>query len=182
MVLCCDSAGIYYTVRSLLKSSSTSHFTLVGGCMAHQSNLFLKDLIKSSEEVGSSIQNATAIAKTVCKSAALNHSILQVMKTELKINTKSFALWVPTLTRWYSNGVSLKQVICIQNYLKMTFIKESEKDYFRRSKNIQNIQNIISNDSNWDPMKATEMILSPFNYITGLSEMDSATSGMVFGA
>ena len=98
LFLCCDSAGVYYKVRSLLKSSSTSPFTLVGGCMAHQSNLFLKDLIKSSGEVGSSIHNAIAIAKTVCKSTALNHSILQIMKAELKVNIESFALWVPTLT------------------------------------------------------------------------------------
>ena len=67
-------------------------------------------------------------------------------------------------------------------FLKMAFIKENEKEYFNKSKNIQKIREIINNNSNWDSMKATDMILSPFNYITGFSEMDSTTSGMVFGA
>ena len=42
---CCDSAGVYKTARDILKKDKNSPFTLVGGCMAHQTNLFLKDLI-----------------------------------------------------------------------------------------------------------------------------------------
>ena len=43
----CNSAGVYFKARKLLKEMDGLPFTLVSGCMAHQSNLFLKDLILS---------------------------------------------------------------------------------------------------------------------------------------
>ena len=63
----------------------------------------------------------------------------------------------------------------------MAFIKEKDKDYFKKAKSIQNIRKTISNDSNWESTKTADIFLSPFKYITGFSEMHSATSGMVFG-
>ena len=42
---CCDSSGLYKAARDILKKNKKSPFTLVGGYMAHQMNLFLKDLI-----------------------------------------------------------------------------------------------------------------------------------------
>ena len=42
---CCDSAGVYKAARDIPKKEKKSPFMLVGGCMAHHTNIFLKDLI-----------------------------------------------------------------------------------------------------------------------------------------
>ena len=61
---CCDLAGVYKAVRDILKKDKKSPFTLVGGCMAHHTNIFLKDLIVTCPEVENN-QGATMIATTL---------------------------------------------------------------------------------------------------------------------
>ena len=51
----CDSDGVYKVARDILKKDKKSPFTLVGGCMAHQTNIFLKDLIVKCPEVEKTI-------------------------------------------------------------------------------------------------------------------------------
>ena len=53
---CCDLAGVYKLARAILKKDKKSPFTLVGGCMAHQTNIFLKDLIVKCTEVEKAIK------------------------------------------------------------------------------------------------------------------------------
>ena len=65
---CCDSAGVYKVARDILKKDKKSPFTLVGGCMAHQTNIFLKDLIVKFPEVEKAMKSATMIATTLGQS------------------------------------------------------------------------------------------------------------------
>ena len=58
----CDLAGVYKAARAILKKDKKSPFTLVGGCMAHQTNIFLKDLIVKCPEVEKAIKSAKMIA------------------------------------------------------------------------------------------------------------------------
>ena len=67
---CCDSAGVYKAARDILKKDKKSPFTLVGGCMAHQTNIFLKDLIVKCPEVEKAIKSATMTATTLGQSVA----------------------------------------------------------------------------------------------------------------
>ena len=67
---CCDSAGVYKAARDILKKDKKSPFTLVGGCMAHQTNLFLKDLILKCPEVEKAIKSATMISTKLGRSIA----------------------------------------------------------------------------------------------------------------
>ena len=180
--MCCDSAGVYYKARSILKNMDNSPFMLVGGCMAHQSNLILKDLINACPAISNSIECAITIAKAVCRSVALNTAIVDTLNVEFNNGIESFALWIPTMTRWYSNGVCVKQVLRLEDALKVTLIKEKDKPYFKRSKNIKNIQSIVSNDNTWNQLRETDCILSPFNFITGISEMDTSTSGLILAS
>ena len=62
---CCDSAGVYKAARDILKKDKKSPFTLVGGCMAHHTNIFLKDLIVKCPGVEKAIKSATMTATTL---------------------------------------------------------------------------------------------------------------------
>ena len=67
---CCDSAIVYKVARDILKKDKKSPFTLVGGCMAHQTNIFLKDLIVKCPEVEKTIKSTTLITTMLGKSIA----------------------------------------------------------------------------------------------------------------
>ena len=58
---CCDSAGLYKAARDILKKDKKSPFILARGCIAHQTNIFLKYLIVKCPEVEKAINSATII-------------------------------------------------------------------------------------------------------------------------
>jgi len=91
----------------------------------------------------------------------------------------SIAIWVPTLTRWYSSGVCLKQVIKLEDFLKMAFICEKDKLYFKKSKRIASVKSIINSATSFEDMKLADSVITPFNFITGLSESDCVTSRQI---
>ena len=66
----CDSAGVYKAVRDILKKDKNSLFTIVGGCMAHQTNIFLKYLIVECPEAEKTIKSAKMISTTLGQSIA----------------------------------------------------------------------------------------------------------------
>ena len=76
---CCDSAIVYKVARDILKKDNKSPFTLVGGCMAHQMNIFLKYLIVKCPKVEKAIKSATMIATTLGHDELPNQSIEQVL-------------------------------------------------------------------------------------------------------
>ena len=116
----CDSAGVYKAARDILKKDKKSPFTLVGGCMAHQMNLFLKDLIVKCPEVEKAMKSSKMIATTIGQSIAFQHAVCLKVKVTVDIN--SITIWVPTKTIWYSNGMDLKQAIYLANYMKLALI------------------------------------------------------------
>ena len=67
---CCDLAGVYKATRAILKKYKKSLFMLVGGCMAHQTNIFLKYLNVKCPEVKKAIKSATMTATTLGQSIA----------------------------------------------------------------------------------------------------------------
>ena len=67
---CCDSARVYKAARDILKKDKKSPFTLVGGCMAHHTNIFLKDLIVKFPKVEKAIKSAPMTATTLGQSIA----------------------------------------------------------------------------------------------------------------
>ena len=89
-----DSAGVYKAARDVLKKDKKSPFTLVGGCMAHQTNIFLKDLIVKCPEVKKAIKSAAMIATTLGQSIAFWHAVCLKVKVTVDIN--SITIWVPT--------------------------------------------------------------------------------------
>ena len=58
----CDSVGVYKAARDILEKDKKSPFMLVGGCMAHQTNIFLKYLIVKCPKVEKAIKSAKMIA------------------------------------------------------------------------------------------------------------------------
>ena len=74
--------------------------------MAHHTNLLLKYLIVKYPEMEKAIRSATMIATTIGQSIALRHAVCLKVKVTVGIN--SITIWVPTKTRWYSNGMALK--------------------------------------------------------------------------
>ena len=106
---CCNSTGVYKAARDILKKDRKSPFMLVGGCMAHHTNLFLKDLILKCPDVDKAIKSATMIATTLGQIIAFRHAVC--LKVKVTVDNNSITIWVPTKTRWYSNGMSLKQAI-----------------------------------------------------------------------
>ena len=78
----CDSDGVYKAARDILKKDKKSPFMLAGGCMTHQTNIFLKDLIVKCPKVRKAIKSATMIATTLGQSIAFRHAVcLQVKVT-----------------------------------------------------------------------------------------------------
>ena len=65
-----DSAGVYKVARDILKKDKKSPFMLIEGCMAHQTNIFLKDLIVKCPEVEKAMRSATTISTTLGQSIA----------------------------------------------------------------------------------------------------------------
>ena len=110
---CCDLAGVYKVARDILKKDKKSPCMLVGGCMAHQTNIFLKDLIVKCLKVEKTIMSATMITKTLGQSIAFRHDVCLKVKVTVDIN--SITIWVPTKTIWYSNGMALNQAIYMAN-------------------------------------------------------------------
>ena len=141
----CDSARVYKAARDILKKYKKSPFTLVGGCMAHQTNLLLKDLIMKCPEVEKAIKSATMIATTLGQSVTFRHAVCLKVKVAVDIN--SITIWVPTKTIWYSNGMDLKQAIYMANYMKLALIAEGNKPFFKRSKTIPRIGRLFNDTS-----------------------------------
>ena len=104
---CCDLAGVYKAARDILKKDKKSPFMLVGGCMAHHTHLFLKDLIVKCPKVEKAIKSVTMIATTLGQSNAFRHAVC--LKVKVTVDVNSITIWVPTKTIWYSNGMALNQ-------------------------------------------------------------------------
>ena len=119
---CCYSAIVYKAARDILKNDKKSPFMLVGGCMAHQTNLFLKDLILKCPDVEMAIKSATMIATTLGRSIAFRHAVC--LKVKVTVDISSIAIWVPTKTIWYFNSMALKQAIYLANYVRLTLSTE----------------------------------------------------------
>ena len=93
---CCDSARVYKAARDILKKDKKSPFTLVGGCMLHQTNILLKDLIVKCPEVEKAIKSAKMITTTLGQSIAFRNAVCLKVKVTVGIN--SITIWVPTKT------------------------------------------------------------------------------------
>ena len=119
---CCDSAGVYKAARDILKKDKKSPFTLVGGCMAHQTNLFLKDLILKCPKVEKAIKSAKMIATKLGQSIAFRHAVC--LKVKVTVDISSITIWVPTKTIWYSNSMAPKQAIYLANYVRLALSTE----------------------------------------------------------
>lgn len=133
--LCCDSAGVYVKMRRLLKENTESPFTFVGACLAHQSNLLLKDLIHSCDDILQSIEDATRIATMLNSCTAFRATMTQIVSQYGC--TGGFSVWVPTPTRWYSSGVCIKQVLRIRDMLRIGLLTDKDKRYFKKSTRMQ---------------------------------------------
>ena len=176
----CDSAGVYFKARKLLKEMDGLPFTLVSGCMAHQSNLFLKDLIKRVPIVSESIDHAAKIAAMLSKSVAFHAALCAEINSKEGKAVESIAIWVPCATCWYSYGMCLKQVIRILDFIHKTLINEKDKPYYKKSKKIKAVEGIVKSDNVNTNMIQADKLLSPFNFVTAFSEMDCILSGMIF--
>lgn len=76
----------------------------------------------------------------------------------------------------------MKQIIRFKDYLKLIVIEEQHKLYFIRSKRLQNVKyNIESNIVHNNMIHAND-IITTFNYITGLSKLDTVTPGKILSA
>ena len=122
MKKCCESAGVYKAARDILKKDKKSPFILARGCMAHQTNIFLKDLIAKCSEVYKAIKCATMITTLLGQSIAFRHAVC--LKVEVTVDISSITIWVPTKTIWYSNGMALKQATYLANYVRLALITE----------------------------------------------------------
>ena len=71
------------------KNDKKSPFTLVGWCMAHQKNIFLKYLILKCPKVEKAIKSATMIATTLGQSIAFQHAVC------LKVNWRWILIQSP---------------------------------------------------------------------------------------
>ena len=106
--------------RDILEKDKKSPFTLVGGCMAHQMNLFLKYLIVKCPKVEKAIKSDTMIATTLGQSISLGHAVC--LKVKVTVDISSITIWVPTKTILYSNGMDLKQAIYLANYVRLALV------------------------------------------------------------
>jgi hypothetical protein len=96
-----DSASVYFKARQLMKRTPSSPITLTCGCMAHMTNLFLKDFINSVPFVSESIQFVVDIAVIVSRLTVFSAAALEELKTLklVKQAVETFALDIPTKTR-----------------------------------------------------------------------------------
>jgi hypothetical protein len=169
---CSDSVGVYFKTRQLMKSNLDSPVTLTCGCMAHMTNLFLKDFMNSVSFVSVSIQFVVDIAVVVSRSTVMSAAILKELKDSKAVrdSVETFALNIPTKTRWYSNGLTVKQGLKVRQAVQLAFIRESDEQYFKRSNLIKKCSKEIQSDKMWSAVKATDCLLSPFNFATAMNE------------
>ena len=66
---------------------------LIGGYMAHHTNLLLKDLIVKCTELEKAIKSATMIASTLGQSIAFRHAVC--LKVKVTVGISSSTIWVP---------------------------------------------------------------------------------------
>jgi hypothetical protein len=176
-----DSAGVYYKARQFMKTKPDSPVTLTCGCMSHMTNLFLKDFINSVPFVAKAIQFVVDLAVIISRSTLFSTAVLKELKGLglLKDTETTFALNIPTKTRWYSNGLTVKQGLKVKQAVQLAFVRESNKAYYKRSALIRESSETIHQEDKWNEVMETDALLSPFNFATALSELDSSTSGLI---
>jgi hypothetical protein len=101
---CSDSAGVYFKMRKMrkmLKTQPDSPITLTGGCMAHMSNLVLKDCVCSVSLVVTALAFVTQLAVIIKRSATFSLAVLNELKIQKLVPGKAgtFAFDVPCKTR-----------------------------------------------------------------------------------
>ena len=110
--------------------------------MAHQSNLFLKDLIKNVSFVSKSIDHAAKIAVMLSKSVAFHAGLCTEINSKEGKAVESIAIWVPCATRWYSYGMCLKQVIRILDFIHKTLMNKKDQPYYKKSKKSKRLKEL----------------------------------------
>jgi hypothetical protein len=70
-------------------------------------------------------------------------------------------------------------VIRIRDYILLAFISDKDKPYFKTSKTISRLKPMIEAESTNGTLIRADSLLTPFNLVTGISEMDDATSGQI---
>ena len=130
-----DSASVYVKARRLLRQVSllltslalyllqqTIHFqdlhsgiTLTGGCLAHQSNLLVKDVM-SIESVWAVVEKVVCVSSFVRRSVALRNSLCEYLCRE------KIPMWLPCESRWYSFSVTLKHVLNIKTAIQVSLM------------------------------------------------------------
>ena len=145
--------------------------------MAHQTNIFLKDLIVKCPEVEKTIKSATMITTTLGQSIAFRHAVC--LKVKVTVDISSITIWVPTKTIWYSNGMDLKQSIYLANYVKLALITKVNKPYFKILKTIPRIGRLFNDTSTVENMNMADKLLTPLNFATGITKMDNVSLGLI---
>ncbi|KAJ3089056.1 hypothetical protein HDU96_003922 [Phlyctochytrium bullatum] len=79
------------------------------------------------------------------------------------------SLWKPTETRWYSFGITIRQLLSLREAIES--LRELDSNFLSEAVRV-----------NWEKLKEFDKLLRPYHWIQALSESDHVTSGQVFGA
>lgn len=134
-----DSGGPYRKFRRLLKRFVVSHTIitptvatrsnfflilymyvcdgsmepklLIGPCLAHQTNLFVKEYLKLPSFF-MIVEEALNLAATIRRSIMVR----EIIAAE---EGKAITIWAPTHTRWYSFGITIRQILAMKRAIKV---------------------------------------------------------------
>ena len=67
----------------------------------------------------------------------------------------------------------------LANYGRLALIIKENKPYFKRSKTIPRIGILLNDTSKVENMKMADKLLTSFNFVTGITELDNVSSGLI---
>lgn len=178
------TSGAYARARQeLLRTSSapTNPFTLTGVCMTQQTALLLHELIITSLSLEEALDNAVLTADALHVMPSLRERVIREVFLEndsADVEGDASAFAQVSVTSWRSIAMAVKQATRLESFLRAA-IEQEKQASSTPSAILRQLVDVGSSDMAWNTLRHTAQLLAPLNFLSALSELQSATSGQM---
>ncbi|CAI5746479.1 unnamed protein product [Peronospora destructor] len=181
LFLCTWTSGAYaHARRELLQSTTATSkpIILMGACMVQQTALLVHELVMCSLSLEEALDNAVLTADALHVMPSLRHHVLHGVyadKSAVESGTNAFAQ--VSVTSWHSIAMAVKQATRLEPFLRLA-VSEDENTSSSSSM-LRQLIDMCSSDMVWNTLRHTAQLLAPLHFVSGLSEMQTTTSGQL---